>query len=442
MTVLEKIAERLAARPEEDERVARHVLDAVGVWIAGRGSEEAHELARLRSSQPIAVFGDTVLDRLALRVATTRLSEMDDIHLPSCTTAGAVVIPAALAVAGSLGRPSAAAFAHAVRDGYGLMTLLGTAIQGPVVLRRGIWPTYFLAPVATAAVTARLLGVDAARTANALAIALTMTSGGVADPSGKIPRWLLVGLAARQGAAAGLAAAEGFTGDRRLLDGDWLKRVHGVEVDAAALEAPLPTLAALSMKPHCAAKQTMAGTEAFVELVRKGIAPEEIAAVKAEVLPTFVGMIGHHDAGSRTGRLTGLAYQMAVAVYCPENLCDVNRPPVDDERIGKLMEKVEVTGDATLERHFPQAYGARVEVTTKSGRKEAATVIAAGGDPGRQFSEEEVAGKFHHLADAALDKARADELCGLCLRSTADDGALGELCRMTEEIQAEPLGGR
>jgi len=436
MTVLEKIAESLVARPAGEDRLALHVLDTIGVWIAGLGSEEAQHLAQLKAAQPFPAFGAGTLDQLALRVGMTRLSEMDDIHLPSCTTVGAVVISSALTVAGSLEKPSAAAFAHALRDGYGLMTAFGTAIRGPAVLRRGIWPTYLLAPLGTAAVTARLLGLDAAKTANALAIALTMTSGGVGDPDGVIPRWLLVGLAARQGCTAAVAAAQGFNGDRQLLDGDWLQRVHGIDLEPAALSAPLPGMSTISMKPYCAAKQTMAGIEAFLGLIATGIAPAEVESVKAYVLPTFVGMIGHSNAADRTGRLTGLPYQMAAAVYQPDSLRDVNRPAVEDERIGKLMKRTEVIGDAELMPHFPQSYPARVEITTTSGRKETATVIAAKGDPGRQFTAAEVAAKFHRLAGQALGEAQTRWLCELCLQATTDDGALEELCRAGEHLHS------
>lgn len=435
MTELERVAETLVLKPASDDRLALHVLDTIGVWIAGLGSDEARHLTQLKSAQPFPLFGAGTLDQLALRVGTTRLSEMDDIHLPSCTTAGAVVVTSALTVAGSLAKPSAAAFAHALRDGYGVMTAFGTAICGPAVLRRGIWPTYFLAPLGAAAVTARLLGLDAVQTANALAIALTMTSGGVGDPDGVIPRWLLVGLAARRGATAAVAAAEGFNGDRRLLDGDWLKRVHGIDLDLTALNAPLPGTGTISMKPYCAAKQTMAGIEAFLGLVEKGCAPASIESVKAYVLPTFVGMIGHYDTSSRTGRLTGLPYQMAAAVYQPDSLRDVNRPAVADERIEPLMKRVEVIGDADLTALFPQSYPARVEVTA-AGRQQSATVIAAKGDPGRQFTPAEVAAKFHRLAERALGEVEARWLCELCLKATTDDGALEELCRAGERIHA------
>ena len=141
-------------------------------------------LARLKSSpsESISLFGRQPLDRIALGVAMTRLTEIDDIHMPSCTTPSSVVVPTALAIAGHLQLRDARTFTHALYAGYEVMTRFGVAISGPSILTRGIWPTYLAAPLCAAAVTARLLGLTAEKTANALGIALTMISGAPGGP--------------------------------------------------------------------------------------------------------------------------------------------------------------------------------------------------------------------------------------------------------------------
>src|SRR5499433_2716947 len=101
--------------------------------------------------------GTCALD-LATRCALARLSEIDDIHLPSMTTPGGIVVPAALSIAA--GPFAADDVLAAVLAGYEVMTRVGRAIDGPTVLYRGIWPTYFAAPAAVAAVATRLLRLD------------------------------------------------------------------------------------------------------------------------------------------------------------------------------------------------------------------------------------------------------------------------------------------
>src|SRR5258706_2952592 len=92
------------------------------------------------------------------------------------------------------------------------MVRLGAAIDGPSVLYRGIWPTYFAAPVGAAAVAARLLKLDDKQTANALATALIMAAPGAGHHAAPTTaRWLAVGHGAGRGLQAALSAGAGFT---------------------------------------------------------------------------------------------------------------------------------------------------------------------------------------------------------------------------------------
>ena len=96
VTILEQMDEWLAPAKEmrpvpaaTRQRLAIHVLDTVAAWIAGRTTEEGVMLARLKSvpRASLPVLTDHALDRIALACATTRLTEVDDIHMPSCVTA-------------------------------------------------------------------------------------------------------------------------------------------------------------------------------------------------------------------------------------------------------------------------------------------------------------------------------------------------------------------
>jgi len=440
MTVLERMGEWASAAgagslPQAArQQLAVHLLDAVGAWIAGRATEEGARLAALQSTvpgQPVSLLAAEPLDGIALAVATTRLTEIDDIHMPSCVTPSAVVAPVALILASRLSRPGAQAFAQALNAGYEVMTRLGVAVAGPEILYRGIWPTYLTAPAGAAAVAARLLGLDASKTADALAIAITLAGTSPGTPGSASPRWLLLGLAARAGCAAALAAAQGYTGDRKLLDGDWMLRAHGVHCDSAPLVAPSPepgAVAAVSLKPYCAAKQSMAAIEAFRELLVQGVSPEEITAVEVGVPPAYAGMIGRRDpASGRVARITCAAYHLALAAYRPDALDDVARPNLaTDSRIAAFMKRVEVVSDEALTRHYPERWPARVEVSLKGGRVLSHTVLDTRGDPGNT-SEFSARDKFHRLADAAVGRHAAERIAEACLRAVECDEGLAAL---------------
>jgi 2-methylcitrate dehydratase PrpD len=413
--------------------LAIHLLDTVGAWIAGGATEEGEKLASLVAGpgRPLSVFDRQPLDRIALAVATTRLTEIDDIHMPSCTTPGSVIIPTALVVAGHLQQRDARGFAHALRAGYEVMTRFGAAISGPRVLERGIWPTYFAAPMCAAAVTARLLGLTAEQTANALGIALAMTSGAPGRPTGASPRWLLLGMAARDGCAAALAAADGYASDRTLLDSDWMTRTHGIACDTGPLVAAVQgdgAVGALSLKPHCAAKQALAAIEAFHNLLGQGISPHDIVRLRVSVPAAYAEMIGRRDAAGRLARITSAAYLLALAAHRPDELDDIARPNLSgDPQIAAFMARVEVAPDQALEQYYPERWPARVEAELRNGRTESNFVLDAIGDPPRS-RDLDVRAKFHRLADPVVGRPAANEIAEACLAATAHDEALAALC--------------
>src|ERR1700704_2785100 len=154
MTILEQLGAHIVgggAAPVR-EVLRLHVADTVGAWVAGSTTPEGRALVKFGANR------DAMPDRVATNCALARLSEIDDIHLASATTPGALVVPATLTIAASLGREGAA-LAEAVAVGYDAMVRLGTALGGPSILYRGIWPTHLAAPFGVAAVAARPLGL-------------------------------------------------------------------------------------------------------------------------------------------------------------------------------------------------------------------------------------------------------------------------------------------
>ncbi|HEY6465553.1 MAG TPA: MmgE/PrpD family protein [Candidatus Acidoferrales bacterium] len=442
MTFLEQIGEWLAAdrkqqnSPAVSERLGIHLLDTIGAWIAGRFTEEGAMLARLKTSSRTSpsLLGDHPLDRIALACATIRLTEIDDIHMASCTTPSSVVVPVALYLAAAQSPPvDSRIFTSALLTGYEVMTRFGAAIDGAHLVYKGIWPTYFCAPMAAAAVAARIFNLDAAKTANALGIAFATTSGAPGGPSSPSPRWLLLGLAARAGCSAALAAAEGYAADRTLLDGNWLQRTHGIAIDTASLSAAperTGTLNGFSLKPYCAAKQCIAAIEASRELFAQGISPDDISALQISVPPAYASMIGHHQArNGRVPRITSAAYNIALAAYEPDELPNVSRPDrTANPHISNFMGKIEVIADEELSRHYPERWPARAEATLRDGKNISSFILDSPGDPSHPFDSAKVQAKFHRYADAQMGEKAATELAATCLEASENAAAIDELC--------------
>src|ERR1700757_3530125 len=119
MSALERLGSYVAAsgreRPCEAVRelVELHLIDTISALIASAGTVEGLGLLRFRAAMRARGQGAWALD-LVTRCALARLSEIDDIHLPSMTTPGAIVIPGALTLAGAL--PAVAAQEATAQD--------------------------------------------------------------------------------------------------------------------------------------------------------------------------------------------------------------------------------------------------------------------------------------------------------------------------------------
>ncbi len=440
MTDLERFADLILTPPQgAEEKLGLHLLDTLGAWLSGTRAEDSALAAKLAAPQPgLAAAFDNVLDRVAQRVAIVRCTEIDDIHMQSCTTVGSVVVPVAVTVAGALGTCDAKRFARAIATGYEAMARLSLAILGATILYRGIWPTLFSGPVGAAATAAPLLGLDASQTADAIALALALTSGAAGGGNG---RFVLLGQAARAGVWAALAAAKGYRGDHALLDGDWLQRSHGIALDPAPLIAPREgegAIAAISYKPFCAAKQNTAAIDGFRQLLGS-VAADKIAAVKVSVPPAYAGMIGMRHTKGRVERILNTAYQLALVAYRPDLLDDVVRPDLSqDAKIAAFMPKVEIAADPALAAYFPAVYPARVEAKLADGETASVLVTDALGDPARTLGEAELVAKFHRLADPVIAAPNAEGLAKAALGAVSNDAALAA---MLEAVAKTPALG-
>jgi 2-methylcitrate dehydratase PrpD len=433
MTALEKLGAFVAMHiPNEpacaDARL--HAADAIGGWIAATATKEGRLLLGFR--QP----GATLPDQVAINCALARLSEVDDIHLGSMVTPGAIVVPAALTIAAAMPDLEKDELAAAIIAGYEAMIRLGAAIDGPSVLYRGIWPTYFAAPFGVAATAARLMRLSTEQTANALSIALIAASPGTGHHAAPTTaRWLAVGYAAARGLQAAIAAGAGFTSDIKIADGEFLKNIYGVTPNAALLADgwDTPALSQTSFKPWCAARQTMAATQALKELLAEGMTLDSIVRIGVAVLPPHLKMIDHGvTMGDRFSLLTSVQYQMAVAAIAPDMAYSLTAPPgPTSPDLLFFMERIKVRAEESLlTAGYPQAWPAHVTVTTRAKRHERGVVYVPG-DPAMPFGEDGLKAKFLPVIAPALKNESAESAFALALRGIDDPVAtLGEIDRL------------
>ncbi|MPZ41660.1 MAG: hypothetical protein GEU95_27185 [Rhizobiales bacterium] len=397
----------------DDERttLCRHVADTLVAAVAGVKTTEGQALRQV-------VPCISVADRAGMIAAVIRHTEIDDIHTRSCTTPSSVTVPTALGLALEHDEFEPDTVASASWVGTELMTRLGGAIDGARILYRGIWPTYFTAPLGSAATASRMLHLTEEQTTHALSLALMLSAGRSGRFHGALPgRSVILAVAVSNGVRAAQAAKESVGGDPALLDGPWLKDAHGVDAKIEALTAGLgrgSIYREMSIKPFCSAKQAVAAIEAFTAIIdHEGVSPDAISKVVVRVPPPYSRMIATKlEAGARASTIVSAAFQMGLAAYRRERLYDIERADAMNETAAlALASKVEIVADDSLLEFFPATFPAEVEVVAgdKTLRKR---VTAAAGDPGRQ------------LSDAALED-KAKRILGSASRQITDVGLAG-----------------
>ncbi len=413
-------AKASALPASEQARLRLHFTDTVVAGLAGARIPEGQALG--------ALGGDSIADRIGRQAAIIRLTEIDDIHLPSCVTPSAGIVPVALALAAQERRFAPETIASAIWVGTELATRIGMAVGGPQILYRGIWPSFLAAPAAAAATAARVMGLNEERTAHALSLSFMLMAGGVGRihgaPSG---RWFLYANAIAGGVAAAQAARADYRGDPELLEKSWLADTHGITLDSARLAVPAhgkSVYTALSMKPFCSAKQGIAAVEAFRAMLPSPVRLNSINKVRVHVPRAYAGMISARaEPGARQSTMVSVAHQIALAALAPDHLYDIDRsaPAAVSADVAAFAAKVDVTADPALDAFYPQHWPAEVAVES-GGDILRHRVVRASGDPEHPLGLAEVETKAHRVLDRLLEPAKTAEWLRLC-RGGLDDSA-------------------
>jgi 2-methylcitrate dehydratase PrpD len=454
MTLLDELATFITGvafdrfSPATIEPIEVHLFDSLGALIAGIKTNElkvhfelmkglSRDDTRARSPGVHAFLSAPLPQALFLTCVTTRLTEVDDIDLLSCTTPSSIVVPTALCLASS-NSVSGRRFYESLAVGYDVITRLGAAVDGPEILYRGVWPTYLCGPIGSAAVCSKLLGLTLEKTREALAIALTLTSGLAGRiKSGLTSRWLTLGWSVQSGLSAALAAAQGFCGDSTLLDG-LFPSVLGLRLDSGFLLKGLGQefkVEKIALKPFCTARQALASVEAFQTLLSQHrFDPEGIEGIDVEVPEQYRQMIDRAAfPDDRLSSITSLQYQMAMAAFYSEDLFDIHRDILrDEQRVHRLMQKIRIRPSPKFTAMFPQRWPGKVSVQV-AGQSLEQEVLIPRGDPVRPLTWQELEQKVGFISKGHLGTADAANL-GAWVRRVKEAKDFAELLPSLFEI--------
>jgi 2-methylcitrate dehydratase PrpD len=407
MPVLDNLAAYVcnasAADLPADQRAALrdHGADCAIAFLAGSRSPEGKELMALTDAS-------SNVDKIATATAIIRSTEVDDIHLGSCTTPSSVAVPAAIMLSGDAESGEAwSDVESAVLVGIETMVRFGLAINGPSILYRGIWPTCFATPLAVAAVASRIWKLDRQQTTHALSLALMMSAGRTGRfagaPSG---RWIVIKAGVAAGMEAAKAARAGYKGDPTLLDGDWIERAQGISIQIDKLDADADVslaLQGLCLKPFSTARQALAPTQALMELLDEGLQAESIQSIIVRVPQNYAAMISQPvNPDNRGSGYVSAGFQMALAALRPAGLWDLDRSDImHDPAILAFAKKISVEADPALQEFYPAQWPAEIEVVT-AGHTFVRRVMDVRGDANRRLDLAQRQRKGHCLLNATF----------------------------------------
>ncbi len=344
--------------------------------------------------------------------------EVDDIFSPGLYHPGVVTIPAALALAEARGADGARLL-RAIVAGYEVGNRIARAVNPAHYAH---WhSTATIGHFGAAAAAAVVLGLDAGRTAHALATVATMAAGlRHAFSADAMSKPLHAGRAAEAGVLAALAAAEGVTGVPDMLEG---ARGFGAAMSGApdwdAATATLGTewtILATTRKAHACCGHSFAALDAIGALMREhGLAPDDITAIEVGGYRATVEICGNplpRTAAEARFSLPYCAAALARAVEGPGAVTPAAfaDAALADPAIRTLAARVSLVVDDEAEARFPALRGAVVTIRTSDGGALDQRRATRRGDPADPLSEAEIAGKFHALADPVIGRAAARAL--------------------------------
>lgn len=361
---------RPADLPERTQEVVRcAILDTVGCGVYGFNTPWANMLlawARAGGVKAEAtVWGEKApslraADAALVNGTAAHAFELDDYHNAKLH-AGAVVIPAALAMAEKL-NASGEQLVTAIAAGYEVMIRSSLALNPSAARLRGWHITGICGPFGAAAACASLMGLNSEQTAWALGLAGTQGAGTWAfNADGTMSKRLHAGKAAHSGVLAAELAALGFTGSTRIYefeDGGVLKAFSDAS-DPAPLTEHLGSVYHLdttSIKPYSCCGSTHSYIDAALALRRKLGAPwdasRHVRVGLSKVVDVQCGFA--YVPGSALNAQMSLRYVTAAALMegqvLPPQFTDRK---LADPALTALAARLELVPDPELDQLYP-----------------------------------------------------------------------------------------
>jgi 2-methylcitrate dehydratase PrpD len=405
---------RYADLPPRTREVVRIVLlDTLGCGVYGYTTPWAKML--LKWARPDApgkgeatVWGESApslraSDAALVNGTSVHAFELDDYHQAKLHP-GAVVIPAAVAMAEKLGS-NGEQLVTAIAAGYEVMIRTSLALNPSAARLRGWHLTGVCGPFGAAAACASLMGLNEEQTAWALGLGGTQGAGLWAfNADGTMSKRLHAGKAAHSGVLAAELAQLGFTGPTQIYefhDGGVLKAFSDAS-DPAPLTRDLGKvfhLDTISIKPYSCCGSTHSYVDAALELRRKLGTPWDakrpVRVGMAKVVDVQCGF--DYVPSSALNAQMSLRYIVAAALTegqaLPPQFSDAK---IADPGLTAFARRIQCEHDPALDKLYPARFAAWVAAES-NGKWERVDVLDPLGSAANPVDAKGVVEKFRGI---------------------------------------------
>lgn len=396
--------------------IKNHLLDSLGVALAG----SQHETAKICYQTMVASAGRkeaTVLGRkkklpaaaaALINGAALHSIELDDGCAGSAVHPGAVILPATLAAAESVGK-GGKNFILAALIGYEI-TLRVAMAMFPHHRRMGFHPTGTCGTFGAAAAAGKILQLSAPEMVNALGLAGTFASG-VREGKGDalMMKRLHAGKAAQNGILAALLAKNGFKAPETIFDGpNGFFRIFSKEHDRSKISEGLGTNYVMEQcyyKPYACCRHFHAPIDSLLDLLKNHtIPPDQVKHIAIRIYKEATYYTETEPQNILDAQFS-LPYTLSVVFHEKQALLEqFTEKKIRDPRIRNLAKKVKIEFDAALDQEYvnQKKYAHILEIHCRDGRILTSRVDYPKGSTKNPFTDKEVEDKFKNLAALAI----------------------------------------
>jgi len=400
--------------PEVVEFTKLCILDYFGSAIAGSNkvpiqmiSELVNEMGGSEQATLFTGGKSSAINAALLNGAASHVVELDDIHKGSIIHAATVVIPAALAVA-QWKKLSGKELITAIVIGYEVCFRIGEAVSPSHYY---YWHnTATCGTFGAAIAAAKLLQLTEEEMVFALGNAGTQAAGlweFIVD--GAMTKQLHSGKAAMNGVLAALLAQKGFTGPKKILEGDrGFFKAMSEQYDATKITNGLGEefkILENSFKIHASCRHTHHAIDLLIEVFKehKPIF-EEIESITVKSYKAAIDITDNDDPTTEYAAKFSLQFCSALAILTGSaGLADFNESNLWDSQIRQLLKKVMVSIDPQINANYPEQWGATVEVLLANGETIHKQSSFPKGDPENAVTSEELIEKFTNMTSQISD---------------------------------------